>query len=326
MTFSLARRRLWLGLSLLPLTVVAQNAEPWPSRPITLMVASAAGSGVDLLAREMAQKLSIVLKQPVIVDNKAGGSGMLAGTAVARAKPDGYTFLYSTASFTVVTPALIKKMTYDPVKDLTPIAQTAAGGIILMVNKDVPANNLKELVALVKANPDKFSYGTWGAGSSGHLTTEWLKKQAGLKMDHVPYKATPQIINELTSGVLPIGWADPGTPVPMLEAKQLKGIAISGNVRVPRTPLIATMTEQGYPFDAVGWFGIFGPTNLPAQVTERMNQEINKIQQSPEMAKRMESMNFEPPPVRSVLEFKAIIAKDMRIWQSIVTDASIKVE
>ncbi|MFC7408198.1 Bug family tripartite tricarboxylate transporter substrate binding protein [Hydrogenophaga atypica] len=304
----------------------AQTSDVWPSRPITLVVASGAGSGVDLAAREMAQKLSASLKQPVVVENKPGGSGMLAGSMVARAKADGYTLLYSNASFVTVAPAVIKNMTYDPVKDLTPLAQTAVGGIILMVNKDVPANNLKELVALVKANPERYNYATWGNGSAGQLTMEWLKQKAGLKMEHIPYKTTPQIVNDLASGVLQIGWSDPGTPVPMIEANKIKGIAISGNNRVPRTRNVATMGEQGYPFDSVGWFGMFGPANLPKPITDRLNAEINKVQASAEMAKRMETMNFEPPPVKTADEFKAIIAADVKMWATIAKDANISGE
>ncbi len=304
----------------------AQTSDVWPSRPITLVVASGAGSGVDLAAREMAQKLSASLKQPVVVENKPGGSGMLAGSMVARAKADGYTLLYSNASFVTVAPAVIKNMTYDPVKDLTPLAQTAVGGIILMVNKDVPANNLKELVALVKANPERYNYATWGNGSAGQLTMEWLKQKAGLKMEHIPYKTTPQIVNDLASGVLQIGWSDPGTPVPMIEANKIKGIAISGNNRVPRTRNVATMGEQGYPVDSVGWFGMFGPANLPKPITDRLNAEINKVQASAEMAKRMETMNFEPPPVKTADEFKAIIAADVKMWATIAKDANISGE
>ena len=322
----LVKRRLVLATAvavLAPWGAHGQTSDAWPNRAITLVVASGAGSGVDLAARDMAQKLSAVFKQPVVVDNKPGGSGMLAGSTVARAKADGYTLLYSNASFVAVTPAVVKNMSYDPVKDLTPIAQTAAGGILLLVNKDVPANNLKELVALVKANPERYSYGTWGNGSSGHLTTEWLKKRAGIKMEHIPYKTTPQIVNDLASGVLQIGWSDPGTPVPMIEAAKIKGIAVSGNNRVPRTQNVPTMGEQGYPFDSVGWFGVFGPANLPKPITDRLNAEINKIQASAETQKRMENMNFEPPPVKSADEFKAIIAADVRMWNSIARESNI---
>ena len=320
------KRRLTLAamvVSLAPVAVFGQSGDDWPNRAITLVVASGAGSGVDIAAREMAQKLSASLKQPVVVDNKPGGSGMLAGNAVARAKADGYTLLYSNGSFVAVAPAVLKTMSYDPVKDLTPIAMTASGGILLLVNKDVPANNLKELVALVKASPERYSYGTWGNASSGHLTTEWLKKKAGLKMEHIPYKTTPQVVNDLVSGVLQIGWSDPATPVPMIEANKIKAIAISGSNRVPRTRNVPTMGEQGYAFDSVGWFGVFGPANLPKPITDRLNIEINKVQASTEMAKRMEVMNLEPPPVKTAEEFKAIIAADIKMWTSIAKESNI---
>lgn len=305
---------------------LAQPADAWPSRPITLVVASAAGSGVDIVAREMAGKLAAVFRQPVLVDNKPGGSGSLAGSTVARARPDGYTLLYSNASFIAVAPAVLKSMAYDPARDLTPIAQTAAGGILLLASKEVPANTLPELIALVKAHPDRYSYGTWGIGSSGHLTMAWLMQRAGLKMAHIPYKSTPQITTELASGVLQIGWSDPGTPVPLLEARQFKAIAISGHVRVPRTPQVPTMGEQGHPFDAVGWFGMFGPAKLPPAITERLHAEINRIQKSPEMAKRMESLNFEPPPVKSTEDFRTTIARDQALWRSIAKETRISEE
>ena len=320
------RRHMLMAIAAVSLTAGAHAQDTWPSKPISLVVASGAGSGVDIMARELAQKLGAALNQTIIVDNKPGASGMVAGQIVARAKPDGYTLLYSNASFITVAPAVIAKMNHDPAKDLTPIAQTAVGGIILMVGKSIPANNLQELVALVKANPNKYTYGTWGAGTSAHLTTEWLKKKAGLAMDHVPYKTTPQIVNDLAAGILPIGWADPATPVPMLEARQMKGIAISGGTRVPRTANIATMGEQGYPFDAVGWFGVLGPADMPAGLTQRLNTEINKILQSPDMGKRMETMNFEPPPKKTAEEFKKIIVKDIAIWKSIATDINLQME
>lgn len=322
------RYRLGLCGALLawPWLVWGQGAEAWPNRPITLVVASAPGSGLDVIARETAQKLSIALKQPIVVDNKPGASGVVAGTTVARSKPDGYTWLYSNGSFMAVAPAVLRKMPYEPNKDLTPVAITAAGGVILSVSKDVPANNLKELVALIKAKPDAYSYGTWGIGSSAHLMMEWLQKQAGLKMSHVPYKSTPQIVNDLTAGILNIGWTDPGTPVAMIENKQIKGIAISGNVRAPRTTSIGTMGEQGYPFDAVGWFGVFAPTQTPKAIVERMNAEINKVLKTPEMVKRMDAMNIDPPPIKSVDEFKAILAQDLKTWQSIAMDAGIALD
>ena len=313
-------------LSLLHLAAAqAQGADTWPNRPITLVVPAAAGAGTDLLARELATRLSVALKQNVIVDNKPGGSGIPATTAVVRAAPDGYTLLYTNGSFTVMAPALLKSMPYDVTRDITPIAQTAVGGVLLLVNKDFPARNLKELVEYARANPG-MTYGTWGIGSSGHLVMEWLKKQAGIQMTHVPYRQTPQLLSELTSGVLKVGWADPSAPVPFIESGRIRGIAISGNVRVPRTPDIPTMGEQGYPFDAVGWFGLFAPQGTPQPIIDLLSAEVNKIQRQPEIAAKMTSMNFEPPPMKSAAQFKSIVSNDLQTWRKIVQDAGITPE
>lgn len=312
--------------TLAPLTARAQADEPWPSRPINIVVASGVGTGVDLLARAMGQRMSAALKQPVIVDNKPGANGVLGAQAVIRTKPDGYTLLYSNASNFAVAPALVKSLPFDTVRDFTPIAQTAAGGILLMVNKSVPASTLPELIALVKAYPGKFNYGTWGTGSTGHMVTEWLSAKAGIRMVHVPYKTTPQVVSDLASGVLQVGWSDPTTPIPMLEQGLIKGIAINGNTRSPRTATIPTMTEQGYPFNAVGWFGVFGPAGMAKPLVDRLNREVNLAHRDPEMAKRMEGMNLEPFPNKTADEFRTILANDIRTWQGIVKEANIPVE
>ena len=149
------------------------------------------------------------------------------------------------------------------------------------------------MVALVKAHPERYSYGTWGNGSSAHLTTEWLKKTANIKMTHVPYKTTPQIVNDLASGVLQIGWSDPGTPVPMIEAGKIRGIAISGNNRVPRTQAVPTMGEQGFQFDAVGWFGLFAPAGTPKAVIDRLHQESVAALNSPDIKERLGALGAE---------------------------------
>ena len=308
-----------------PWSALAQGLDAWPSRPITLVVPAAAGAGTDLLAREMATRLALALKQSVIVDNKPGASGIPATSAVVRAAPDGYTLLYTNGSFAVMAPALLKSIPYDVTKDIVPIAQTVVGGVLLLVHKDFPARNLKELVDHARANPG-MTYGTWGIGSSGHLIMEWLKKQAGVQMTHVPYRATPQLLTELSSGVLQVGWADPSSPVPFLESGRIRGIAISGNVRVPRTPDIPTMGEAGYPFDAVGWFGLFAPQGTPPAIIERLSAEVNRIQRLPEIAARMAAMNFEPPPVKTAAQFKSIVVNDLQMWRKIVQDAGITPE
>lgn len=311
-------------------TALAAHAQPavdnYPSRPITMVVPASAGSGTDMLAREVSTRLGLALKQPIIVDNRAGASGIPGISAVVRAAHDGYTLLWTNASFAVMSPALMKNLPYDISRDLVPVTQTVVGGVILMVNKDFPPNNLQELVAYVKASPGKYTYGSWGVGSSGHLMMEWLKKQTGMQITHVPYRQVPQMLTELSTGVLPIAWADPSSPVPFLEAGRIKGIAVSGNQRSPRTASIPTMGEQGYRFDTVGWFGVFAPAGTPPVIVKRLTDEINKVLGSPEVVARMNSMNFAPPPMVSSEEFRRIVQGDLKTWKSIVSDAGITLD
>ncbi|MBL8378141.1 MAG: tripartite tricarboxylate transporter substrate binding protein [Burkholderiales bacterium] len=306
--------------------VQAQAPDAWPTRQVQVIVAGSAGSGTDLMSRAMAQRLSTVFNQQFIVDNRPGASGAIAAMAVVKSAADGHTLLYTNGSFSVMAPALVKTLPYDIQRDLVPVAQTAVGGVLLLVNPDIPARNLRELVEHVRANPDKYSYGSWAVGSSGHLIMEWLKQQTGMRMNHVAYQAVPRLLTELASGVLPIAWADPSAPLPFIRSGKVRGIAISGNVRVPGTPDIATMGEQGYQFDAVGWFGVFAPAATPAAVVRRLNEEINKVQSSSEMQSLMSRMNFEPPPVKSAAQFRDIVTNDLQTWRKIVTDNNIKAE
>ncbi|WP_296556844.1 tripartite tricarboxylate transporter substrate binding protein, partial [Pigmentiphaga sp.] len=183
-----------LSLVAAVLSPPASAADAWPSRPIRFVIPSAPGTGSDLVGRAIAERLSAALKQPVIMDNKPGGSGLIATRNVMSAPADGHTLLYTNASFTVVVAAMKPDLGIDFTKDLTPVALTAVGGVFLLVNPSFPAQNLQELIALVKAHPNKYTYGSWGVGSNGHLTMEWLKRQTGMQIDHVPYKAMGTIL------------------------------------------------------------------------------------------------------------------------------------
>jgi len=302
------------------------QSDAWPSRPITLVVPASAGSGTDLLAREVAHRLGVALKQSVIVDNKPGASGVVGTQAVVRAAPDGHTLLYTNGSNSVMAPALVKTLPYDVQRDLQPIAQSVTGGVILSVNPQFPAKNLTELVEYVKANPGKLTYGTWAVGSSGHLMMEWLKRQTGMQITHVPYKQVTQLLTELSTGVLKIGWTDPASPLPFLETGKIRGIAVSGAVRLPRTPNLPTMGEQGHPFESVGWFGLFGPAGTPKPIIQRLSDELNRIHATPEMAAKMEAMNVGMPIAKTPEQFRTIIANDLQTWKKIVADAGITVD
>ena len=310
----------WLGIG--PVDS-ARAQDSWPSQRIQMIVPASAGSGTDIMARKMAEQLALALKQPFVIENRAGASGVIGTSAVAKAPPDGYTLLYTNASFAVMAPAVLKSVPYDPARDLVPIAQTVVGGVLLLANKDLPAKNLRELIALVKGSPQTYSYGTWATGSSGHLVMERLKKQTGMQLPHVAYRAVPQLITDLVSGAVKIGWADPTSPLPFLQSGELRGIAISGKVRPPQVPDIATMGEQGYPFESVGWYGIFAPAGTPATVVARLTDEVNKIQGSADMAKLMNTLNMEPPPVKTQAQFNEIVLSDLVVWKKLAAEAGV---
>ena len=185
---------------------------------------------------------------------------------------------------------------------------------------------MRELIALVKASPDKFNYGTWATGSSGHLMMEWLKKKTGMTMPHVAYRTVSQMLTELSSGVLKVAWADPSSPLPFLRSGKLRCIAISGSVRGPQVASIPTMAEQGYRFDQVGWFGVFAPSSTHPSIVKRLSEEINKIQASPEMAALMKNINYEPPPVKTPAQFREIVLNDLQAWKKIAADSSITLD
>lgn len=304
----------------------AQAEDSWPSRQITMITSSSAGSGPDALARSMAQRLSEVLKQPVIVDNRPGASGVIGINAVVKAKNDGYTLLYTTASSAVIWPAVGKSVPFDVMRDLTPVAQTVVGGVVLLVNPEVPAKNLSELIALVKANPNKYSFGTWGVGSSGHLMMEWLKGQTGMKMNHIPYRTTTQMLTELSSGVLKIGWSDPSAPLPFLKSGKLRSIVVSGNEHPPQLPGVPTLGEAGWKFNSVGWFGIFAPAGTNPAIVKRLSEAVNSVNASPELIKLMANLNFSEPQKTTPEQFRSIVQNDLAAWKKIATDANISID
>uniref|UniRef100_UPI003F496A29 Bug family tripartite tricarboxylate transporter substrate binding protein n=1 Tax=Cupriavidus yeoncheonensis TaxID=1462994 RepID=UPI003F496A29 len=318
-----------VGLLSMAVAIVAVNgpahAEAWPTRPIQLIMASSAGTGTDAMGRYMAKRLSESLKQPVVVENRPGGSGVIGTNAVAKAVPDGYTLLYTTASNMVVSPAVIKTI-QDPRKSLVPIAQTVVGGVMLLVSPDLPVRDLPDLIKFLKAHPGQYSFASSTVGSSAQLTMEWLKMQTGMKTEHVPYRSTSQLLTELSAGVIKMAWTDSSAPAAFLRSGKVRGIAISGNMRSPQFPDIKTMEEQGYKFDAVGWFGMFAPIGTDPAIVKRLSDEVNKIQTDPQLASMMKSMNFLPPPVKSTAQFREIIDNDMQTWAKIASDAGIKID
>lgn len=314
------------SLAVANITRAVAAQEVWPSRPIRMVIPASAGGGSDLLARALTDRLAVSLKQPFVIDNKPGASGAIGTLAVTRAAADGYTLLYSNAGATVMAEALIPKLPFSTLRDLVPVALCAVGGVLLLVNSEVPARNLPELVELVRKNPERYAYGSPAVGSNGHLTMEWLKQRTGIKTIHVPYKTTPNLLADLVSGVVPIAWLDLSSPLPFIEQGRLRPIAINGGKRNPRLPDLPTMTEQGHSFPAVGFQGIFAPIGTPTEVVQRLNRDVNGALGTPEYQATMRRLNVDPPEPLNPQDFRQLVATNFEVWKQIAREAKIELE
>ena len=303
----------------------ARAQDAWPSKPLRLIVAAAAGSGTDVLARLLVDRLSPVLKQPILIDNRPGANGIVATTALLQAPADGYTLIYHPSSFVVIAPTLVQ-LPYDTVKDLEPIAQAASGSMMLVVGAQTPVRNVKELVAYVKDRPGKLSFGSVGNGSMPFLLTETMQQNTPMEVNHVPYKASPQMLTDIIGGNLLFGWSDPTVVLPLIQANRLRGIAISGASRLAASPDIPTLKEQGYPIALEGWFGIFAKAGTPQPIIKRLSDDIRRIQETPEMAAELARRNLSMAPAKTPAEFHVLIEANLKMWAEVVRKGNVKAD
>lgn len=329
MTSSLNRRELVLGAaaSLLGGLACAKDGKDWPLRPVRVIVPGGAGAILDAMARQLYARLQEKLGQPFVIDNRPGANGLIGSAAVKNAAPDGYTILHSTASSMVMAEALNPDLPVKTLRDLEPVALSAVGGVLLAVHPSVPAKTLPELVELLRSNPQKYpSYGSWGVGSNGHLTMEWIKQKTGIAIEHVPYKTAPALLTDLVSGVIPIGWVDVVSPLGFIVQGKLRGIALTGTVRSPKLPEVKVLSEQGYAFTATGWQGVFAPKGTPLAVIERLHAAINHEQVQPAFREALFQANIPPAPSVTRQVFAQTIANDLATWRKVVVDGHIKPE
>lgn len=306
------------------LTATAQ--ESYPSRTITMVTGSSAGSGADVICRVIAQGLSASLGQPVIVENRLGANSAIATQAVVNAKADGYTLLFGNTSSTVINQAVQKNLRYDVRTDLTSIAQVGANGVLLVTTADFPASNMKEFIAEAKAHPGKYDYASWGVGTSAHLIMEWLQKSHGLSMNHVPYKSITAITQDMQGGTIKVGVTDVATAIPLLKAGRLKALGMTGTQRSPNLPTVQLMSEQGIEPTPDGWYGVFAPKGTPTSVVALLNKEINRLLKSPELQERLVQLNVLNPPIKSPAEFASTVRDELAQWEKIVRSANLKPE
>ena len=313
-----------------PLIALVQSfpalAQAWPAKPIRLVVPYPPGGSTDLLGRAVAAKVGEALGQQMIVDNRGGANGTLGSDIVARSAPDGYTFVLGTGATHGLTLFLAKTTPYDPVRDFTPVTAAAEVPIVLVVHPSVPAANMKEFVAYAQRNPGKLSFGSSGTGSPHHLAGELLKHLAGIDMLHVPYKGAGPAVQDLLGAQVPAVFTTLSTALPHIKSGKLRALGMVEGKRQPSAPEIPTIGESvpGYAMPR-SWLGFFGPAALPEGITRRMNAEIVKAVQSPDVKGKLEAAGM-PVVGTGAEEFAKMVKDDIETFRKIVTAAGIKPE
>ncbi|MGM4911781.1 Bug family tripartite tricarboxylate transporter substrate binding protein [Rhizobium sp. 768_B6_N1_8] len=329
MAFSDITRRmsLALGLGLLAAaTGTAASAQSFPDRSITMIVPFAAGGSTDVVARIVAQKMSEDLGQQVIVQNVAGAGGNLGADNVARAAPDGYTILMGTVATHALNPLILKSTPYDAEKDFAPISLLVVVPNVLVVNPELPAKNVQELIALLKADPDKYSYASSGNGTPLHLSGELFKSMAGVDMQHIPYKGAGPALNDVIGNQVPIMFDNLPSSSSHIKAGTLRALAVTTAERASSFPDIPTIAESGIPgYETYTWNALFAPANTPADVITRLNASAKKALTDPAVAERMKE--FSATIVGSTPEeLGAHVKAELAKWKPVVDGAHIQME
>jgi tripartite-type tricarboxylate transporter receptor subunit TctC len=323
-----SRRRIVLAATLAAAalaTAPGALAQSWPAKPITMLVPFPPGGPTDLVARVLAQKLGEQLGQNVVVDNKPGANGNIAGAAVARAPADGYTLLYNTSSITL-SPALYKSLPFDVVRDFAPVALTAVVPLALVVHPSIPANNVKEFVAYAKANPGKLSYGSAGNGNVTHLGAFQFVQANGISAVHVPYKGSAPADLGLVAGDVQFLTDTVNSVQAFVKDKRMKMLAVTTAKRMSLFPDVPTLAESGMPgFEVGAWQGIMVPAATPRPVIDRLNAEIVKALQSPEVRAKLAAQGAEPLG-STPDEYASYVKKELERWAGVVKATGVTIE
>ncbi len=318
------------ALLVLPLTLsLSANAlaqVAFPTRPINMVVGFAPGGGTDTTARIIAKKLGENLGHPVIVENRAGAGGTIAADLVAKASPDGYTILLAAVGSIAVAPHQIAKLPYDPLHDLAPITMAVVFANVLVVNSAVPAQSVADYVKLANAKPGTMSYGTSGIGGAGHLAGELFKIMAHADIRHVPYKGGGPAMSDLLGGQVPSVFASAPSAVPQVKAGRIRALATTGATRSASFPDVPTIAESGYPgYEATNWYAYMAPGKTPKAIIDRLNMELVKVLNTPEVRQQLLAQGMEPQPGTSE-ELAKYVQREYTTWGKVVKAAGIKAE
>lgn len=328
-------RRTLLGLALAgllaPLTPVSAQEASWPNRPITLMGGFPNGSGVDIYQRKLAEPLSQALGVPVVVDNRSGAGGNIASEFVAKARPDGYLFLFGTAGTHAINATLYSSLGFDVVKDFTPIAHLGDVPNVLTVSPERRPQfaTCRDVVAAAKAKPGTLNYASTGNGASTHLAGAQFIQVAGLDIVHVPFRGQPGAQTALLAGDVDIFFNQSGPAIGYIQQGQVKGLAVTTARRIPALPDVPTVAEAcDLPgFDSSTWYGIFAPPGLPEAIQARVNAEIQKIVSAPDFQKWLiESQGITPSTLKTPAEFRALQERDIARWAEVIRKSGARVE
>jgi tripartite-type tricarboxylate transporter receptor subunit TctC len=316
-----------IGAALALAFSTAQAQGPLPAKPLRIVVGYPAGQTVDIVARNFAAALGKEIGQPVFVDNRPGANGSLGAQEVKKSAPDGSTILLGTLGQMAVNPTLYKKLPYDSVKDFAPIAQVSTGALLLVATPSFPPNNLPELIAYAKARPGKVDFASGGNGITAHLAMVVLEKQAGLQLNHIPYKGSPAALNDVMGGQVPIMFDAMASTLPQVKSGKLKALAVSGLQRNAQVPHVGTVDEQGLKgFDISSWVGFLAPAGTPPAIVDALHAAIRRAAASPEIQESIRATGGELAISPTPADFGRFLQGEVKKWGQAVTDAGVQID
>lgn len=325
MTTLSRRSALALGSGALFVPSALRAQATWPTQPLSFVVGYAAGGGADIVARELAHLMTPLLGQQVIVENKGGAAGAIGARFVSNAKPGGYTIFYAVGTNVVTNPHVLKA-SIDTLKGLVPIIQTTDYQYVLAVNPNVPANNVKELIALAKKEPGKLTFSSSGVGGNNHLAGALFAEAAGIDITHAPYKGTGPALMDVISGVITMNFSSLPPAVSQIKGGRLKALAVTGNKRVSALPDVPTLKEQGVDVAVTGWHGLFAPPKTPDAILDRLHKETAIAMKDPKYTEALAKDGLELPPARTRAEFAKYVADEHAFWGKKLKALNIQAE
>jgi tripartite-type tricarboxylate transporter receptor subunit TctC len=322
-------RRLHLvAAALLIACLVAGSAfsQDYPARPVTVIVAQPPGGGTDIIARIIAQQLSVQLGEPFVVENRAGAGTVVGTAAAANATPDGYTLLTGLSANMAVNPSLFAHLSYDPIRDFTPVGMLAEFPFVVVVNKDFPAHSIKELIAMAKAKPGEINFASGGNGTGQHLSTELFELLADIKMTHVPYRGAAPAYTDIMSGQTPVFFDNLASALGQIKGGTVRALAVTGKERSPLLPDVPTVAESGLPnYVYTVWFGLWAPKNTPQPIVEKLYAQIQKALADPAVKERIAEDSGVPMNM-PLADIQPFVQSEITKWADVVKRAGITVQ